>query len=69
MNDIFNTTKEVHLMFLLVDAETINYKEASRNEKVNKTLLIYLYKNYRRLRMLNIRYLRLMRDVENQGWF
>jgi hypothetical protein len=33
LNDIYNTTCEVHLMCLLADAENITFEEASRDEK------------------------------------
>jgi hypothetical protein len=33
LNDIYNTTGEVHLVCLLADAENITYEEASRDEK------------------------------------
>jgi hypothetical protein len=38
LNDIYNTTCEVHLMCLLADAENITFEEASRDEKWRKAM-------------------------------
>jgi hypothetical protein len=56
-------------VYLLTNAENINYEEASRDKKVNKSPPRTLFENCRRkLRMMNIRDLRLKDDVKNDNF-